>query len=124
MQYLKYGFILSMLLLLNACYYDNKDALFEFVQPVECNTSTATYSLDIKPIMDNHCIRCHRNGRKDGNVNLEGYNNVKNYANDGSLFGTTNHEAGYTAMPDNGVKIPACEIEILRLWISEGAMNN
>ncbi|GAB5555328.1 MAG: hypothetical protein Sapg2KO_49190 [Saprospiraceae bacterium] len=49
---------------------------------------------------------------------------LKVYANDGSLFGTTNHEAGWSVMPTNGVKIPACEIEQLRLWIEKGALNN
>ena len=63
-------------------------------------------------------------GREDGKVNLEGYSKVKPYADNGSLFGTTNHEATYPVMPTNGVKIPFCEIEQMRLWIENGAQNN
>ena len=46
-----------------------------------------------------------------GNVNLEGYQNVKPYVDDGSLYGTTNHEPGWSVMPTSGVRIPYCEIE-------------
>jgi len=122
---IKNFFLLGTLMLsLNACYYDNQEDLFQYVQAVECNTVTANYTADLVPILVQHCFRCHRNGRTDGNVNLEGYNNVKTYADDGSLLGTTDHQAGFPIMPTSGIKIPACEIEVMRVWINEGALNN
>ncbi len=107
-----------------SCYYDNQEELYQHVQQENCVATSATFAADITPILTSHCIRCHRNGREDGGVNLEGYNNVKPYVDDNSLYGTTNHEAGFSVMPTSGVKIPFCEIEKMRLWIEAGALNN
>ena len=115
---------ISVLSFFSGCYYDNEEDLFQYVQQQECAVTAATYTTDIIPLLVTHCNRCHRNDRQDGNVNLEGYNNVKRYADDGSLYGTTNHDAGYSIMPTNGVKIPFCEIEKMRLWIDNGAKND
>lgn len=116
--------LLCFSLLYSSCYYDNKEELFQYVQQQDCNLTTATYTSDISPILTSHCIRCHRNGRQDGNVNLEGYQQVKPYADNGSLLGTTNHDAGYPVMPTDGVKIPACDIEKIRHWVDLGAQND
>lgn len=116
--------LLFGVLLLQGCYYDNQEDLYQFIQPVECNTSTASYLTGVVPILDNYCIRCHRDQRQDGNVNLQGYNNAKLYAEDGSLLGSINHDVGFAPMPGSGQKIPACEIETIRLWVAEGALNN
>lgn len=115
---------LSINIIFQSCYYDNQEDLYQFVQQQECNSTTATFNTDIVPILTAHCNRCHRNGRQDGNVNLEGYNNVKPYADNGSLYGTTNHEANYPVMPTNGIKIPFCEIEKMRIWVENGAPND
>ncbi|RME94840.1 MAG: hypothetical protein D6772_14025 [Bacteroidetes bacterium] len=110
---------------LTACYYDNEEELFQFVEEVDCSAVVrATFSADIEPLLITHCIRCHRNGREDGNVNLEGYDRVKPYVQNGALIGTVNHEAGWPAMPPSGVKLPPCDIEKIRLWIADGAPNN
>ena len=111
-------------ILCRACYYDNEEDLYQFVQGETCTVTDATYAADIVPLLVAHCNRCHRNERQDGNVNLEGYSNVKPYVDNGSLFGTTNHEVGYSVMPTNGIKIPSCEIEKMRIWIENGALDN
>ncbi len=107
-----------------SCYYDNKEELYQYVQPENCTATTATFIADIVPVIESHCFRCHNNNRQDGNVNLEGYANVKPYVDDGSFYGSTNHEASYSVMPTSGVKIPFCDIEKMRLWIEAGALNN
>lgn len=110
--------------ILQSCYYDNQEDLYQYVQEQDCNATTATFSADIAPILAAHCNRCHRNGREDGAVNLEGFSNVKPYADAGSLYGTANHAVGYPVMPTDGVKIPFCEIEKMRIWIANGALND
>lgn len=110
---------------MTSCYFDNTEDLYQYIQEVDCSSvTTASYQVDILPLLTTHCYRCHRNDRQDGNVNLEGYQQLKPYLDNGALFGTTNHEAGWAVMPTSGVKIPACEIEKLRLWIEKGALNN
>lgn len=117
--------LLFLAFVVTNCYFDNSEDLYQYVQEVDCSSvTTATYQTDIVPLLTAHCYRCHRNDRQDGNVNLQGYAQLQVYVKDGSLFGTTNHEAGWLVMPTNGVKIPACEIEQLRLWIEKGALNN
>ena len=124
MKKIAFILILSTGFLIQSCYYDNKENLYQYVQQEDCTATTATFTADIAVILTTHCNRCHRNGREDGNVNLEGYNNVKPYVDNGSLYGTTNHEPGHNAMPTSGVKIPFCDIEKMRLWIEAGALNN
>ena len=109
---------------LMSCEYENKEVLYANLEPEICVDTMAMYTLDVVPILVEHCNRCHRNDRQDGDVNLEGYVNVKPYVDDGSLYGSVNHEAGFELMPTSGVKIPFCEIEKLRLWIEAGALNN
>lgn len=116
--------LLALMLGLHSCYYDNQEELFQYISQQECNVTAATYASDIAPILASHCIRCHNKNRKDGNVNLEGYNQVKPYADAGTLYGVTNHQAGYPVMPTDGYKIPFCEIEQLRIWIENGALND
>ncbi|WP_020567368.1 hypothetical protein [Neolewinella persica] len=120
--------VLSLLsgLLLTACYYDNEEDLFQYVDQgsADCAVMTAEFTADIVPILTAYCNRCHRDGRTDGNVNLEGYDRVSPYANDGSLLGAAKHEAGYFAMPPSGGTIPACDLQKLTVWIEAGALNN
>jgi len=124
---MKNKFVLILIIagaLVQSCFYDNEEDLYQYVQEEECTATAATYATDIVPILQAHCYQCHRNDRQDGGVNVEGYNNAKVYVDNGSLFGTTNHDPGFKVMPTSGVKIPFCEIEKMRLWIEAGAENN
>lgn len=121
---MKWIFLLLAGVLIAGCYYDNKEDLYQYVQQQECNVTSAAYTADIVPLLKDHCYQCHRNERQDGNVNVEGYVNAKIYADNGSLYGTANHETGYSVMPTSGVKIPFCDLEKLRMWIENGALND
>lgn len=116
--------ISSVVLMAQSCYYDNREELYQYIQQQECNLTEATYTANIAPILTSNCIRCHNAQRQDGNVNLEGFNQVKPYADSGKLYGTINHDPGYLLMPTDGVKIPFCDIEQVRLWVEGGAQNN
>lgn len=114
-------------LLLTSCYFDNEEDLFQYIDQAgggNCEVMTAEYTADISPILTAYCTRCHRDGRTDGNVNLEGFDRVSPFANDGSLLGSTKHDAGFAAMPPSGGLIPACDIQKLTVWIEAGAPNN
>lgn len=121
---MKKWLFLSLCFVFHSCYYDNKEELYQYVQQQDCQVSAASFTTDIVPLLTQHCNRCHRNGREDGNVNLEGYNNVKPYADNGSLYGSTNHDPSFPVMPTNGIKIPFCQIEQMRIWVQDGSPNN
>lgn len=102
------------------CYYDNVEELY----PNGCDTSDVTYSGNIVPILESNCYSCHSELSEQGGVNLEGYENVLTYAENGALMGTVRHEDGYEPMPLTGSKLNSCSIDKMQAWIDAGALDN
>jgi hypothetical protein len=55
---------------------------------------------------------------------LDTYDGVKAAADNGSLFGSINHDDGYTAMPLGGGKLSNCSIAQVKSWIDNGSLDN
>jgi mono/diheme cytochrome c family protein len=104
------------------CYYDNKEDLYPAV--VSCDTGTVTYSGKVLSIVQSNCYACHGSGNTLGNVNLDGYTNLRAYADNGKLVGVIAHENGFTPMPQGGNKLDECDISVVKKWISDGTQNN
>jgi hypothetical protein len=105
------------------CYRDNETDLY----PVNgsCETSGVTYATTVVPILQsNGCMSCHSGGAPSGNISLEGYVNVRSAAINGKLYGTINHSAGYSPMPQGGNKMSNCNINKIKAWIDSGSINN
>ncbi len=113
--------IMILTVLLAGCYYDNKEDLYP--NPGICDTTTVTYSGKVFDIIQSACYSCHGSGNMLGNVNLDGYTNLKIYADNGKLIGVTEHQAGYSPMPQGG-KLGDCDINVLKMWVREGTPNN
>ena len=109
-------------LLFGACYYDKEDVLYPEI-PCAAVTSPG-FSTDILPIMNARCNNCHAGAFASAGIRLDSYGEVLKYANSGSLMGSIRHSPGYSAMPKNGGKITACEIQKMEAWISSGLNNN
>lgn len=103
------------------CYYDVEEELYP---KTDCDTSAVTYSATVQPIISNRCYVCHGAGINLGNVTLEGYDNIKNYALNGDLLGAIKHQPGYSPMPQSGGMLPDCEIQKIEAWIAGGALQN
>lgn len=88
-----------------------------------CNTTGVTYSLSVKPIMENYCTGCHSSGNTSGNVDLSSYNGVKSAINQ-KLMSSIKHDGTASEMPENGSKLSDCNIAIIQAWIDAGALNN
>jgi hypothetical protein len=84
------------------------------------------YATDIVPIFIGNCYSCHGTDSTTGSAGilLEGYNNLKPHADDGTLKGTITHTSGYVGMPYLKTKLDSCTINKILDWISEGAPNN
>lgn len=108
---------------LASCYYDNGDTIYP-KGPNDCDTSSITFSADILPIIQDNCISCHNHVSFLGSVNLEGYNNVAVYANNGLLVGSIRHYAGFRPMPDGQPMLDECSIESVEAWVRNGVLNN
>lgn len=118
----RYSNILLLLaVLLGGCAYDNEQDLYP---DIICDTQLATYQAVIVPIMTNYCLGCHSTDANLGEVSLEGYDNLINYVNNGRLLGSIRHQSGFSPMPKDQPKIPACDIAKIEQWIASGAKND
>lgn len=107
-----------------------KDWINQGAKNVECNQSTTScdsvnvsFANTLQPMLDLNCVSCHTTGNTNG-VFLNNYANVLISVNNGSLFGSINHESGFDAMPKDLPKLGVCELTIVKNWIAEGALNN
>jgi mono/diheme cytochrome c family protein len=113
-------------LLATSCYYDNEEALYPELDDT-CDSANPTYAISVKGILDTYCMSCHNSGNAaglGGSVNLEGYAQVKIFADNGRLLGAISHDSGYAQMPKGSSKLSDCQIETIANWISAGANNN
>src|SRR5574338_244756 len=110
---------------LSSCYYDVESQLYPNSN-THCDTVTVTYSTTIRNILlSNTCLGCHSGSAvSGGNIVLDNYTSVKNYAQNGRLYGSVNHSAGYAPMPQGGNKISSCNILQIKKWIDSGIPNN
>jgi len=123
MKYMKLIIVFFVVFLsTTACKYDIEEELY----PIEekCDTSNVTYSGTIAPIIENNCNICHSQGIQTASIVTEGYDNLIIHINNGFLWGTVNHEAGFSPMPKNGNKLPECSLKQIKTWIDQGALNN
>lgn len=85
----------------------------------ECD-SIVTYSLTIAPIIESYCLGCHSGSGPSGGIDLSDYIGVADVAENGSLYGAVNHEAGYEPMPYGGSWLLQCQIDQILTWIENG----
>lgn len=116
------AFVFLGIVYLTACSKANEEELLQ--NAGGCDTVNVSYSADVLPIISSNCYSCHGNGNEEGGVSLEGYDNLKFFADNGDLEGVITHSPGYPAMPLNQPKLSDCEINIITAWINAGAENN
>lgn len=107
---------------LSGCYYDNEEELYP--QPIECDTINVTYSQTIAPIMSSSCDFCHASSAPSGNVITDNYDDLKTIADDGRLWGSVNHESGYSPMPKDRPKLNDCDLKKIKVWLDNGSLND
>jgi hypothetical protein len=121
LSFLKMSICFTLFLLAcSSCTYDYRTDFFETDL---CNTNSVSYSSHIKGIMERHCVSCHGSVQAYENIRLDSYEEVLTYAQSGALTGSIMHEPGYEPMPTADLKIPECEIELIKIWIDEGMSN-
>lgn len=108
------------------CYNDKYATLYPTPANVVCDTTTATYSTDIKPIIDAKCATsgCHDAGGAGGGYIFTTYAGFMVAVNSGKLLGSINWSSGYVAMPQALPKLDQCDIDKITRWVNLGAANN
>jgi len=117
--------LIVTVIFLNGCYYDTESLLYP-TAAANCDTTNITYSVTIRNILqNNNCFNCHSGtAASGGNVVLDNYANSKQYAQNGRLYGSINHDAGYVPMPQGGNKLTTCDLKKVKIWIDSGTPNN
>jgi len=90
---------------------------------VGCDTTNVTYQSQIGTLIANRCQGCHSGANPDGGISLTNYNQIKNEALFGLLYDAVTHNGNATNMPYNSAQMPECEIDLIRIWIENGAPN-
>jgi hypothetical protein len=99
-----------VLLVVYGCTKQNEQALSP--DTTACKTDSMSYTNNVRTIMQSYCFSCHGNGSTGGSggINLDGYDNLKPYVDNGKLVGNITHAPGYVPMPYGQPKMPDCEI--------------
>lgn len=93
-------------------------------QGSSCDVSKVSFSGDIDTLMNNYCLSCHstdQNVQRGGNVNLEGYENVKQWKD--RVLSTIDYTGAFK-MPRESNKLDSCSVNKVKAWIAKGAPND
>ena len=114
------GFIIIGIM---SCSKQSEDLLTNTSQ---CDTLSVKYSTDITIILQNNCYSCHGTGNTGGSggILLQGYSNLKKWADNSVLVGNVTHASGYVAMPYGLPKLSDCNVNKIVAWVHQGALNN
>lgn len=113
---------------------EQRDAIYTWIlqgaqnnacEEASCDTVNVSYSNDVRPIFELHCLGCHTGqALSGGGIPFDNYSQVATYANSGALIGAITHQAGFSAMPQGQAMISDCKIATIRNWINEGTQDN
>jgi hypothetical protein len=95
---------------------DKKDAVVTS-PAVDCSAMPVTYLTDIKPILEQHCNRCH--GRAGG-YNFSIMADITRAVKKGELLGTIKWQHGFPKMPISAPQLDAATISKVECWINNG----
>lgn len=77
--------------------------------------ATITFTLNVKPIIDNSCVQCHGNNGS--------YPNLTSYSNISTNASIVKDAVVNLRMPKGGA-LTTTEISAISCWVDAGALNN
>ncbi|MCX6153439.1 MAG: hypothetical protein NT007_04685 [Candidatus Kapabacteria bacterium] len=108
--------LISFEFALNSCERDLVIAPAPLKIDNSCDTVNVSFSKTVYPAISK-CILCHNNSNSTRDVNLEGYENVRDLAIKGELFGSI--------LSNMGMYIESeCDKGKIQAWVKQGAKNN
>ncbi len=90
----------------------------------ECDDQLGSFSGEVWPTIQKHCLSCHSGSSPQGGISLSNYGQIAAMANSGRLLGAISWQSGFTNMPLNGNKLSECEITQIENWILDGTPDN
>ncbi len=118
--------LVGFTLLVSSCYYDKEELLYSAANNGPCTDSVGaiSYTQKVAPLLRQYCYSCHTGSFPSGNIAIGSYTADKAIAQNGSLYGSINHAAGFSPMPKGMPKMSDCQIATIKKWIDAGMQNN
>ncbi len=104
-----------------------------------CSDRKVSFSKDVKPILDEHCLPCHQAGKEGylaSGLSVASYDDMikgtkygpvvlPGYSFSSTLQILVEHKADPSInMPKRRMRLSQDKIELIGTWISQGAKNN
>ncbi|GAA4828520.1 c-type cytochrome domain-containing protein [Algivirga pacifica] len=89
----------------------------------DCDTTSLSYDLDIKPILQSNCLSCHSENTQRGGIDLSTEEKVLSVAQntskgaEGLLIGAITKTEGYSPMPPSGSPLSDCQVSKITAWV-------
>jgi hypothetical protein len=93
--------------------------------------SAVSFADQIMPILEARCTQCHSEEDAELGLKVDTYEGIMGGSDYGTVIEAGDPDGSLLLemiiagdMPEDGDSVPAEEIELLRMWIAEGALNN
>lgn len=86
--------------------------------------NVVSYKNNIQKILNDNCNNCHSNRNHSGGIALEDFEDVKFWANNGSINEQIVSVNGATPKMPRGSIMSDCDVKIIQKWLSQGALQN
>ena len=93
--------------------------------PALTSAEAVSFSREVAPLLQRHCVACHKEGKAKGKYRLDTYEQLRKELEPGDLESellfrlTTEDEE--ERMPAEADPLPPAEIDLIRKWVKEGA---
>lgn len=119
------GFSVLMSVLAISCVNEKQELLDMDPISMVCDTVEVSYQMDVVPIFENNCYRCHNNANADSRgagIAFEAYDDTKAWAE--IIVSAIQHGPGASNMPKGSAKLDDCTISIVEAWVRQGTLDN
>jgi hypothetical protein len=108
----------------------NDDAPLRVAEP-GVSHGEVSFSAEVMPILEKYCWECHSEENAELGLKLDTYEGVMAGSDYGTVVEPGDPDGSLLIdmvasgdMPEDGDPMPADELEIMRVWVAEGANNN
>lgn len=91
------------------------------VSNTTCDTLRISFDKSIWPIIQKNCVSCHSTASPSAGIDLSSYSKILPYVQNGKLYGSITHAAGYKPMPSASTLLSNCDIITIRKWLQGSA---
>lgn len=88
----------------------------------DCDTTSGSFSQTVLPMITGQCQSCHSGSNLSGGVDLSTHATIVDAVNNSNLLNAIERTSYYPMPP--AMALSDCEVEQIKVWISNGMPNN